>query len=240
MSGPENTAGGVTWHCFETREAMVDELTEATCEALLRGIKARGTAAWAVSGGSTPKPLFDAMAEAELDWDNIQIALVDERWVDRGHPRSNEDFMRGALEKRASAVAMFIGMKTGHATPFVAGDAVNARYAQVRQPFDCVLLGLGPDGHTASLFPDAEGLEAAMADDAPVCVPLRAKKSDVTGDEVERMSLSLSAIAAARDVVLMITGDEKKAVLERALAQETHLPIARVAEKVAINVYWAP
>lgn len=235
-----SAADNITWHTFDTREAMVDELTEATCEALLRGIKARGTAAWAVSGGSTPKPLFDAMSEADLVWEDIQIALVDERWVDADHPRSNEAFMRGALEKGRSAEAMFIGMKTADANVFDAVDAVNLRYGQVKQPFDCVLLGLGPDGHTASLFPAADGLDAAMADDAPVCVALKAQRSDVTGDELERMSLSLSAIAAAREVVLMITGDEKKATLERALSEDTHLPIAQVAEKVVIKVYWAP
>ncbi len=236
MSAVDN----ITWHTFDTREAMVEELTEATCEALLRGMKERGSAAWAVSGGSTPKPLFGAMAEADLPWEDIQVALVDERWVDIGHPRSNEAFMRAALQTGRSAEAMFIGMKTADANVFDAADAVNKRYGQVTAPFDCVLLGLGPDGHTASLFPEAEGLEAAMADDAPVCVPLRAKRSQVTGDELDRMSLSLSAIAAAREVVLMITGDEKKATLERALGEETHLPIVRVAEKVAIKVYWAP
>ncbi len=237
----QKTAHKVEWRCFDNREQMVDELTEACCEALMRGIKKRGTASWAVSGGSTPKPLFEAMAEAAIDWENIQVALVDERWVGLDHPRSNEAFMRGALQKGAAAEAMFIGMKTPHDSPFDAVNAVNERYAQVKQPFDSVLLGLGSDGHTASFFPEAEGLEAALdITGDKTCVALRAKKSDVTGDEVDRMSISAAAIAKAPHVVLMITGDGKKATLERALSVDTHLPIAKLAENVAITVYWAP
>lgn len=220
---------------------MVDELVEACCEALMRGIKKRGTASWAVSGGSTPKPLFEAMSEAEIDWENIQVALVDERWVDNDHPRSNETFMRQALARGAAAEATFIGMKTEDESPFEAAASVNERYAQVKQPFDSILLGLGADGHTASFFPDAKGLEAALdISSDKTCVPLRAKKSEVTGDEVDRMSISAAAIAKAPHVVLMITGDEKKTVLEQALEVDHHLPIARVAENVAITVYWAP
>lgn len=231
----------VAWKTFDTREQMVDELLEATSEALMRGVRKRGTASWAVSGGSTPAPLFEAMSESGLDWENIQVALVDERWVDIDHPRSNEAFMRGALARRAAAEAMYIGMKTRHASPFEAEADVNARYAQIRQPFDSVLLGLGTDGHTASFFPDAEGLETALdVGGDKTCVALKAKPSNVTGDEVLRMSLSAAAIAQASDVVLMITGNEKKAVLERALEVDRHLPIARLAENVTITVYWAP
>ncbi|NVJ98018.1 MAG: 6-phosphogluconolactonase [Alphaproteobacteria bacterium] len=220
---------------------MVDELMEATSEALMRGIKKRGVASWAVSGGSTPKPLFEAMSEAALDWENIQVALVDERWVDIGHPRSNEAFMLTSLGKNNAAEAMFIGMKTEHASPFDAVADVNARYAQVKQPFDSILLGLGSDGHTASFFPDAEGLEEALdVSGDQTCVALTAHKSEVTGDEVDRMSLSAAAIAKAPHVVLMITGEGKKAVLERALEVDHHLPIARLAEDVEITVYWAP
>lgn len=231
----------IEWRCFDTREQMVDELTEACCEALMRGIRKRGTASWAVSGGSTPQPLFEAMSGVELDWENIQIALVDERWVDRDHPRSNEAFVRRSLAKGQAAEAMFIGMKTPEDSPFEAIVSVNERYAQVKQPFDSVLLGLGADGHTASFFPDAEGLEAALdLSNDKICVPLRAKKSEITGDELDRMSLSAAAISKAPHVALMITGEEKKAVLERALETDHHLPIARLAENVAITVYWAP
>ncbi|WP_417465815.1 6-phosphogluconolactonase [Kordiimonas sp.] len=231
----------ISWRTFETRAEMVDALEEDTSEALMRAIKKQGRAAWAVSGGSTPKPLFEAMAEAPLAWEDIQVALVDERWVDLDHPRSNEAFMRGALERDLAAEAHFVGMKTRHTDPFDAVADVNKRYSGLSLPFASVLLGMGPDGHTASLFPDAEGLEEAMATTNMLpCAALRAKKSAVTGEEVDRMSLTAAAIAGANHIALMITGGEKKQVLERALATDTHLPIARLAQMADITVYWAP
>ncbi len=231
----------ITWCTYETRAEMVDALEEDTSEALMRAIKKQGRAAWAVSGGSTPKPLFEAMAEAPLAWEDIQVALVDERWVETDHPRSNETFMRNALAQKLAAEAHFLGMKTKHANPFDAVADVNKRYSGLSLPFASVLLGMGPDGHTASLFPEAEGLEDAMATtNMSPCAALKAKRSDVTGDELDRMSLTAATIAAAQHVALMITGLEKKQVLERALATETHLPIARLAQMADITVYWAP
>ncbi len=171
----------------------------------------------------------------------MQVALVDERWVDTGHPRSNEAFMRGTLERGKAAEAHFVGMKTRHASPWDAAAEVNKRYSSLARPFSSVLLGMGPDGHTASFFPDAEGLEDAldMGSEA-ICVALTAKKSEVTGDEVDRMSLSASAIASSPHIALMITGEDKLAVLDRALEKDTHLPVARLAKVADIIVYWAP
>ncbi|WP_262689704.1 6-phosphogluconolactonase [Kordiimonas aestuarii] len=231
----------ITWRNFDDRAQMVDALEEDTSEALSRAIRRNGRAAWAVSGGSTPKPLFEAMAQVALPWEDVQVALVDERWVDTNHPRSNEAFMRGALQTGLAAEAHFVGMKSKHDNPWEAAADVNKRYSSLAQPFASVLLGMGSDGHTASFFPDAEGLEAAldMRKDA-LCVALTAKKSEVTGDEVDRMSLSASAIAASPHIALMITGEEKKTVLERALEKDTHLPVARLAEVADITVYWAP
>jgi 6-phosphogluconolactonase len=231
----------ISWRKFDTRAQMVDALEEDTTEALSRALRKNGRASWAVSGGSTPKPLFDAMADVDIAWEDVQVALVDERWVDTDHPRSNEAFMRGALETGKAAEAHFVGMKTRDKSPWDGAAEVNKRYSSLAQPFASVLLGMGPDAHTASFFPDAEGLEAAldMEGDA-LCVALTAKKSDVTGNEVDRMSLSASAIAASPHIALMITGGEKLAVLENAIEKDTHLPVARLAKVADIIVYWAP
>lgn len=229
------------WHIFETREEMVAALQVVTTEKLKEGLAESGQASWAVSGGSTPAPLFEAMSKEDLGWSQVQVALVDERWVEPSHPRSNEAFMKGALQKGHSANATFVGMKTSHASPWDAEVAVNERFRAVAQPFDSVLLGMGPDGHTASFFPAAKGLEEAL-DPAgtETCVALTAKPSDVTGEEIDRMSLSLSAIKSAKHTVLMITGDEKKRVLETALNRASELPVGRLASLVPFDIYWAP
>jgi len=229
------------WHTFETRDEMVAALKTATVERLLTGVLKNGKASWAVSGGSTPKPLFEAISHEGLDWSRVQVALVDERWVGVDHPRSNEAFMKGALAKNRAAKARFVGMKTPHAVPQDAVEAVNDRYGAISQPFDSVLLGMGSDGHTASFFPEAEGLEAAMDPlQSRTCVALTAKKSDITGDEIDRMSLSASAIMAAKHTVLMITGEEKKHVLEQALQPGSELPAGRLAQMLPFDIYWAP
>ena len=231
----------MNWHKFDTRGAMVLALKAATSERLLSGLLENGKASWAVSGGSTPAPLFEAMSHVGIDWSRVHIALVDERWVAPDHPRSNETFMKTALKKNHSAKARFIGMKTPHDTPFEAEASVNDRYSALKLPFDSVLLGMGPDGHTASLFPGAEGLEAALNPESDkICAALTAKKSEVTGDEVGRMSLTAAAIKAAGHVALMITGAEKLGVLETALDPASDLPIGRLARLVPFDIYWAP
>lgn len=229
------------WHTFDTREDMVESLREATTRELLRSILKNGRASWAVSGGSTPAPLFEVMTNVLLDWSRVQIALVDERWVDIDHPRSNEAFMKQHLKKGSTAKARFVGMKTPHGNPFDAEADVASRYAALNQPFNSILLGMGPDGHTASFFPEAEGLEKALDPQNPaLCTALTAKRSDVTGDEVDRMSLTASAIMAANHVVLMITGTEKKQVLEDALSGNADYPVGRLAKLKPFEVYWAP
>lgn len=228
------------WRLFEDRTALVTALRADIESQLQAAIEARGQASWAVSGGSTPLPLFEAMQQSPLDWRHIDVVLVDERWVAVDHPRSNEAFVTGSLLAGRATGARLIGMKTEHCHAAEAVEVVNERYADVSQPFDSVLLGVGPDGHTASLFPDAKGLEPAFAKDAPACVALLARQSAVTGEEVERMSLSAHAIAEAGHVVVMITGEEKRTVLERALEPSSGLPVGRLHAMKPFDVYWAP
>lgn len=228
------------WRQFEDRDALVTALRAGIESQLQAAVETRGQASWAVSGGSTPKPLFEAMQQSPLDWRHIDVALVDERWVPFDHPRSNEAFVAKNLLACRAADARLVGMKTDHDQAGDAAEEVNARYDAIAQPFDSVLLGVGPDGHTASLFPGADGLETAFALGAPTCVALTAQKTAVTGDEVERMSLSADALARARHVLVMITGAEKKAVLENALDQPSNLPIGRLHAMKPFDVYWAP
>ncbi|MBO6506475.1 MAG: 6-phosphogluconolactonase [Kordiimonadaceae bacterium] len=228
------------WHVFESRDDMVIALKVAIESQLQAAIEARGQASWAVSGGSTPKPLFQAMQNAPLDWRHVDVALVDERWVDYDHPRSNEAFVAENLMQGRAASGCLVGMKSDHATPARGVMEVNKRFDALSLPFDSLLLGLGPDGHTASLFPGAEGIEVAFAESATTCVALTAIQSAVTGEEVERMSLSAKAIQEAAQVVLMITGDEKKQTLEAALSGDGSLPIARVYAMKPFEIYWAP
>lgn len=220
---------------------MVAELSDVISKHLEREISRKGVASWAVSGGSTPEPLFAAIQHVPMDWSKVQIALVDERWVDVDHPRSNEAFVKASLCQGLAGAASFVGMKTADSDPFIAETEVNERYQALALPFDSVLLGMGPDGHTASLFPDAKNLQAAMnPQQNKTCIALTAQRSEVTGDEIQRMSLTANAIASARQCILMITGSEKKALLEDAISNDLPLPITRLMHQCVIDIFWAP
>jgi 6-phosphogluconolactonase len=228
---------------FDTRDAMVSAIEAATIDALQVDIATIGKASWAVSGGSTPKPLFEAISKRSLAWEAIDIALVDERWVAKDHPRSNEAFAQNSLIQDKASEVTLTGMYVDGKTPSAALDEVEARYQSLARPLTNVLLGMGPDGHTASLFPEAKGLENAFDDDGKnLCAAVTANKSDVTGDEVERITLTFPAIRDAKSIFLMITGDAKLDALRSALEHDTHLPIARVINGLTkpLQIYWAP
>ncbi|MFQ5534939.1 MAG: 6-phosphogluconolactonase [Sphingomonadales bacterium] len=227
---------------FPTRAAMVTFLQGEISARLKADIASAGRAGWAVSGGSTPAPLFRAIRGQPLDWRRVTISLVDERWVPVEHPRSNEAFIRRDLLQDRAAAARFVGMWRAGSSLFEAQHSVNRDYAKAA-PFSSILLGMGGDGHIASLFPDADGLEVAFDPGNPlICTALRARASTVTGAELERMSLTAAAIAMTDHVVLMITGAEKQAVFDRATAPSSALPIARLMRmrRQPLHVVWAP
>ncbi len=226
---------------FQTREAMVAVLAEKTKYCLKRAIEVRGHASWAVSGGSTPLPLFETISTAKIPWSKTYIALVDERCVPISHARSNTAFVQRHLLKSNAAEAVFVPMRDGAAacTP----DYANEHYATMPLPFDRVLLGMGGDGHTASLFPDADGLENAMdGESAAICAAITAKKSDTTGDELDRLTLTAAEICRARTIDLMITGEEKMRIFKEAMTVESNSPISRVIRMAPekFEIYWSP
>ncbi len=234
----------LTERLFENRQDMVAAL-EAECVAALNSaIEERGEATFMVSGGSTPEPLYKSLSNVDLDWESVYIALVDERWVNFDHDKSNEAFTVKHLIQNKAAVANLIGMKNTADTAQEGLADCEAAYQQLAQPFDITILGMGSDGHTASLFPHANGLEPALNPDSPeLCAAIIAHESDVTGAIIERMTLSLAGLLRSKTLVLLITGDEKLAVLRKAQAgtDVAEMPIRAVLQqdRVPVVVYWA-
>ncbi|MDN3639296.1 6-phosphogluconolactonase [Simiduia curdlanivorans] len=221
---------------FESKQALQAQLEQDLLAQVDLALASAGKASLLLSGGSTPGPVYEALGKV-LD-PRVQVALVDDRWVALDHKGSNEALLRNCFPAQ-----QVIGMKTPDAKPQAAVAAVNQAYQQLHQPFAITVLGMGPDGHTASLFPNAEGLDAALAETAPNCVAITAKQSAVTGELVDRMTLSLNGILNSKKLILLITGDDKLAVYQQAKTVNniSDMPVAAVLQQqqVDLDVYWA-
>jgi 6-phosphogluconolactonase len=230
---------------FDDRASLVAALQAECVSALQAALEERGEATFMVSGGSTPEPLYRSLSEVDLDWSSVYVALVDERWVDFEHDKSNEAFTVRTLMQNKAAAAHLIGMKNTAETAVEGLADCESVYQQLAQPFDMTILGMGSDGHTASLFPHAQGLtEALNPESDALCAAIMAHQSEVTGTVTERMTLTLAGLLRSRRLVLLLTGEDKLRVLREAQAGtdvET-MPIRAVLQqdRVPLEIYWAP
>ncbi len=200
---------------FSSPDQMAARLADLMQNAIERAISAQGLASIALSGGATPSLLYLALAARKIDWPNVTATLVDERFVPPSSKGSNEAFLRATFLQGNAGRARFVGLWGDAPSLDAAATEANARVRSLIRPFDVVVLGMGLDGHTASWFPMADGLNAALADDAPLVTSVRANRSEAAGDHLERLTLSLRAIADARLVILLLTGAEKRAAFEK-------------------------
>ncbi|WP_410497455.1 6-phosphogluconolactonase [Chitinibacter sp. S2-10] len=226
------------WHEFGNKETLDQQLAATIASELKQAIALRGRAGIAVSGGRTPAGMFKALRVSDLDWSRVVITLVDERWVQPDHADSNERLTRENLLQDAAAAATFISLVNTATTPHEAVAEIEARLATMPDPIDIVILGMGDDGHTASLFPNAAELESACASTAL----LAAVTPPVAPHQ--RITLTLPSIVKSPKVIVHITGEGKKTLLQAAMTEQTSVneqhPIRRVLDRVAqADVFWA-
>ncbi len=225
---------------FPDRENLVVKLADQIVKLLAKGITASGQASLAVSGGSTPVELFEQLSGIDIGWQNVVITLVDERWVEPTVNDSNEHLVRNYLLKNRAAAATFIGMKNSAETATGGHKKCELRLQKVPRPFDVLILGMGGDGHTASLFPGAKKLSLATdMDSTTTCMAI----APLTAPH-ERMTLTLPAILDSRQIFLHITGEDKKKVLKKATTEGPieEMPIRFVLRQKStpLSIYWAP
>jgi 6-phosphogluconolactonase len=207
---------------------------------LEEAIPARGAGSLVVSGGRTPTLLFTQLRGEKLDWTRVWVTLADERWVETTAEASNERLVRETLLVGPAAAAHFVGLKNPAPTPEAGADWASRALTRVPHPFDVVVLGMGDDGHTASLFPGSLALARGLDPGAPpACIAVNALVAPHA-----RVSLNLAALLDARRIVLHIEGDKKWEVYQRARTPGTaaEMPVRAVLQQkeVPVDVYWSP
>lgn len=229
------------WWTFETAATMAEQVAEDVSFIIERAVEANGKAELCISGGSTPVPILKALAlNKDIDWSKVSVTPTDERLVRSDDPLSNHRMIADIVAAKGATVNPLFDQSHDW-TALEAGRSADARLAQLSWPIDLTWLGMGDDGHTASIFPSvmnaaldvprgrrAVGLEPnPLPDNAPVA----------------RVTLTKPALLDAHTLIVVITGEAKKAVLERAIADgpSSTLPIGRVLAdaEVPVDIYWS-
>lgn len=217
---------------YPDREMMMIDLANRLAGELKSCLMVHEHASFAVPGGTTPGPVFDSLSAADLDWSRVHVVPTDERWVPDTHERSNARLIRERLLAGRAAAARFVPLYRGGTQPEDDIDAVTEALAP-ELPISVLLCGMGADMHVASLFPGAEGLDAALKGRTPPVAVLRP-----AGVEDARMTLTAPVLDAAMAKHILITGAEKRMALEKAAALSAKEAPVRAIWNDA-TVHWA-
>ena len=225
---------------FQSGDEMLAAMIKETVERLEFAIATRGHASMAVAGGRFPKPLFETLSHARLDWSKVTVTLGDDRWVGLDDDQSNEKLVRDYLFINEAQHARFVSLKTPDGSPEDAVNTVSARLrTELHWPLDIVYLGMGDDGHTASLFPSStpEALRKGLYPEHGELVV--AARPTV----VPRISMTLPAILNARYIGLHITGQSKWSTFETAKngTEIEEMPVRAILQQtdVPVDLWWS-
>ena len=216
---------------YPDREMLAMALANRLVGELAQHLRVSDSASLCVPGGTTPAPVYEMLSGSELEWPRVTVFLNDERWVDGDHPRSNSRLLHRHLLRDKAQAARYIDLYTGDATPEQAVPALSETLVP-HLPITVLLLGMGADMHTASLFPAASETVMALAGDAPPVMAINSVKDE------PRITLTAPALRNALNTHLLITGADKREALERAQKLDpTEAPIREFLGD--ITVHWA-
>lgn len=223
---------------FSNRNALDEQLANNIADILADAIKRKGKASIAVSGGSTPKGLFNILSQKDIAWENVTITLADERWVDITSDASNTRLVHENLMVNKAKKAHFFHIKQGEElNAEVLSDLIFAADSKFL-PFDVLILGMGEDGHTASLFPCSDQIDSCFS--MSTASLLKVKPTTAPHD---RITFSFKSLIASKNIFLHICGDNKKPVLDNALSGDDvkEMPIRGFLQHPTVNtnIYWA-
>ncbi|MDB3925889.1 6-phosphogluconolactonase [Porticoccaceae bacterium] len=223
---------------FENTSALDMSLANEVSDRLRQSIQKQGQGSLVLSGGRTPMGFFHQLSQQVLDWSKVTVTLADERWVNPDHKDSNEKLVKENLLINEAYCAKFLSLKNSAETA-VSGEAeLEAQLSKYGQ-FTVVILGMGDDGHTASLFPGADALSAGLAlNSGRSCIA-------VTPTEAphERISMTLPRLLNTERLIVHVSGQNKQKVLDQANAGNNveELPIRAILQQTQVpaTVFWA-
>ncbi|WP_085297420.1 6-phosphogluconolactonase [Cognaticolwellia mytili] len=222
---------------FEQRQLLDEALADKVADILASAVKQNGKASIAVSGGSTPKGFFNALSKKILPWQSITITLADERWVDIDSADSNTKLVHENLLQNEAMKAKFFHLKQGAELTTETLVDLNMAAKQLL-PLDVLILGMGEDGHTASLFPCSDEIDSCLSLDSPALLKVVPKTAPH-----QRITFSFAALAQSEHTILHISGSNKKQVIARAIDGQTvkEMPIRAFLHAADVNtqIYWA-
>ncbi|QVW22134.1 6-phosphogluconolactonase [Pseudomonas hormoni] len=227
---------GVSAHEFKSPVLLADGLALQVAKQLSDAIDARGTATLVVSGGRSPVVFFQNLAKQKLDWSKVVVTLADERWVPVEHADSNAGLLKRYLLQGLAAKAQFLSLYSASANLEQAAEQADRLLAEL-PAIDVLVLGMGDDGHTASLFPNSPNLADALKSDGKRrCYPMLAPTVPH-----QRLTMSRALLASAKHTVLSISGQSKLTTLSAALAGDdvAAMPI-RAFLQPTLEIYWCP
>ncbi|RQR41108.1 6-phosphogluconolactonase [Burkholderia sp. Bp8994] len=219
-------------HAFDTQEAQSEALARAVGDALRAALAGPARPTLAVSGGTSPRPFLHTLSHAALDWAGVDVTLVDDRWVPENDAASNAQLVRDTLLQHAAAPARFLPLVDTRASLDAHVAALNAN-ADYRVP-NVAVLGMGEDGHTASIFADAPEWDYAIT------TPERFVAVHPGAAPHARVSFSLDALKRVERLFLLIAGPAKRDVLDAAAATLQKNAISQLANDkgTQLDVYW--
>ncbi|WP_137864720.1 MULTISPECIES: 6-phosphogluconolactonase [unclassified Sphingomonas] len=230
----------IEWWDYDDADEMAEAVAGDIGFIIESAIDARGAAVIALAGGKTPLPIYEKLAKAKIDWKRVTIVPGDDRIVPLGDPLSNVTAIGKIFIPKGARVIPLVSDKAPDYK--AAGRSADALLQDVHWPLDLCLLGVGGDGHCASIFPGPDFDEAlngpkerralgVMPDPLPPEAP------------VARVTLSRAAIVSARALMIAVTGEAKKEVLEAAIDQgaSSSYPVGRVLADVElpVDIHWA-
>ncbi len=229
------------WHELSAPSELAAALSQAMLSHAVQDLSEQPTVLIGLAGGSTPMVAYAQFAQTPLPWPRIALTLIDERFVPIRDPQSNENNIASAFSAIKPQLAGWHGLMHESVPIEQAATQANQEIQSLQQPMDMVVIGMGSDGHIASLFIESADYQHAMdLQCSEAVLPIRFDAQDA---KVDRISFSLAELLRAKKILICITGEDKRRVLEQSLdGSRPDYAVAQLLKHTtrSVEIFWSP